>query len=126
MNAWNRPKCQARRKVWRLVTLQSWSPAPMATAKASMARPRAMPRSVRVDTGRPAQKVGAGEAGAEVDADGLGEGDGDGVGSGLGMRYRFSSPMVLSERMLWNLTRPGSTRWKMSKKSRSREARLRR
>ena len=49
MNAWNRPKCQAMRKVWRLVTLQSWRPAPMATAKASMARPIAMPSRVSVD-----------------------------------------------------------------------------
>ena len=36
--AWNRPKCQARRKVWRLVTILRATPAAMATAKASMAR----------------------------------------------------------------------------------------
>ena len=35
----------------------------------------------------------------------LGEGDGEGVGCGLGMWYFFSSRMVLSERMLWYLTR---------------------
>ena len=36
-------------------------------------------------------------------------GVGDGVGVGLGMRYCFRSRIVLSERMLWNLARPGST-----------------
>jgi hypothetical protein len=44
-----------------------------------------------------------------------------GVGVGFGMRYFFSSRMVLSERILWYFTRPGSTRWKMSKKSLSRK-----
>src|SRR5512140_2547408 len=108
MNAWNSPKCQARRNVCRLVTLQSCSPAPMATAKASMARPSAIPSSVSVDMAGRAQMDGAVEADADGDGDVLGEGDGEGVGRGI--LYFFSNRMVLSERMLWYLTRPGSTR----------------
>jgi len=49
-------------------------------------------------------------------------GDGVGVGSGgagSSRPYLSSSVIVFSESRRWYLTRPGSTRWKRSKKSRS-------
>src|SRR5512146_19295 len=50
---WNRPKCQERRKVWRPDTFPSTMPVAMATARASMASPTAIPRMVTVSMSGP-------------------------------------------------------------------------
>ena len=127
MNAWKRPKCQASRKVWRGVTCLEREPGADGDGEGvhGEADGDADERERRHGASR-RQRDGAAEASAEGDVDGRGrdadgDGEGVGVGVGLGMRYFVRSRIVLSDRMLWNFARPGSTRWKMSKKSRSRK-----
>src|SRR3990172_4050571 len=49
---WKNPKCQARRRVWRAETVPRAIPVATATAKASIASPRAITVSVRASIGR--------------------------------------------------------------------------